>query len=82
MTDPNMTDPSKRTSRPARTWNCPICRRAVARSDPQFPFCSERCRTMDLANWASGTYRVSEPLPDSEEAVPDSDSRESSGDDE
>lgn len=26
------------------------------------PFCSERCRTADLANWASGTYAI--PLED------------------
>ncbi|MBI4464718.1 MAG: DNA gyrase inhibitor YacG [Acidobacteria bacterium] len=34
--------------------SCPICKRSVRPSDPEFPFCSERCRTMDLGNWASG----------------------------
>lgn len=37
---------------------CPICRRPVAAGEPEFPFCSRRCRTQDLANWASGVYRV------------------------
>jgi len=30
--------------------------------DPEFPFCSERCRLLDLGNWASEKYVVSEPL--------------------
>ena len=42
--------------------NCPICRKEVSRENPDFPFCSERCRTIDLGNWASGKYVVSTPL--------------------
>lgn len=41
--------------------NCPICRKEVAKN-PDFPFCSERCRIIDLGNWASGKYVVSTPL--------------------
>jgi hypothetical protein len=41
---------------------CPICKKEVARSDPEFPFCSERCRTIDLGNWASGKYVICSPL--------------------
>jgi len=41
---------------------CPICRKKVARENPDFPFCSERCRVIDLGNWASGKYVVSTPL--------------------
>jgi uncharacterized protein len=37
---------------------CPICKKEVARSDPEFPFCSERCRTIDLANWATEKYVI------------------------
>jgi uncharacterized protein len=38
---------------------CPICKQVeVAAGDPEFPFCSERCRTMDLANWATGKYVI------------------------
>ncbi len=43
---------------------CPICKKKVRRTDPEFPFCSERCRILDLGNWASGRYRVSTLLPD------------------
>jgi endogenous inhibitor of DNA gyrase (YacG/DUF329 family) len=26
--------------------------------NPYRPFCSERCRTIDLGSWAAGWYRV------------------------
>jgi uncharacterized protein len=41
---------------------CPTCRKIVLRSDTEFPFCSERCRTIDLGKWASGGYVISTPL--------------------
>ena len=46
---------------------CPICKKPVAHSDPEFPFCSERCRTIDLGNWASGRYVISSPVRDTED---------------
>jgi endogenous inhibitor of DNA gyrase (YacG/DUF329 family) len=46
---------------------CPICKKKeVAFGDPEFPFCSERCRTIDLGNWASGKYVISSPIPPEE----------------
>jgi endogenous inhibitor of DNA gyrase (YacG/DUF329 family) len=43
---------------------CPVCKKKeVALGDAEFPFCSERCRTIDLGNWASGKYVISTPLP-------------------
>jgi endogenous inhibitor of DNA gyrase (YacG/DUF329 family) len=42
------------------------------------PFCSERCKLLDLARWADGSYRVpAEPAPssDEDEAENDHDSR-------
>jgi len=44
------------------TLKCPICAKAVDFKDPFMPFCSERCRTIDLGNWASEKYVISEPL--------------------
>jgi uncharacterized protein len=44
--------------------HCPICKQTVKSSDPDFPFCSERCRTIDLGKWASGQYVISSPLKD------------------
>ena len=32
-----------------------------------FPFCSERCRLLDLGAWASEKYVVSDPIFDEEE---------------
>jgi endogenous inhibitor of DNA gyrase (YacG/DUF329 family) len=37
---------------------CPICRKEVAPTSAEFPFCSERCRIIDLGNWASEKYRI------------------------
>ena len=37
---------------------CPICGKAVAIEDASMPFCSERCRLIDLGNWASEKYVI------------------------
>ena len=37
---------------------CPICKKEVAIGAPDFPFCSERCRLIDLGNWASEEYKI------------------------
>ncbi len=39
----------------------------MLREQPDFPFCSERCRLIDLGRWASGSYVVSTPAFDPEE---------------
>ncbi len=49
-----------------RSLRCPICRKIVLRSEPEFPFCSERCRTIDLGKWASGAYVASTPMSESD----------------
>ncbi len=46
---------------------CPTCRAIVLRDEPDFPFCSERCRLIDLGKWASGAYVISSPITDPEE---------------
>ena len=43
------------------TIKCPICRKDVKREDPEFPFCSERCRIIDLGNWSAEKYVISTP---------------------
>lgn len=46
-------------------WRCPICRKPThSKTDEHFPFCSDRCRLLDLGNWASEKYRMSEPVID------------------
>ncbi len=49
-----------------RSLRCPICRKIVLKSEAEFPFCSERCRTIDLGKWASGAYVVSSPMSESD----------------
>lgn len=41
---------------------CPICQKEVQPGDADFPFCSERCRVIDLGNWASDKYVISTPV--------------------
>jgi uncharacterized protein len=41
---------------------CPTCNKLVLRVDAEFPFCSERCRLIDLGKWASDGYVVSTPI--------------------
>ena len=40
---------------------CPICKKEVKLGDPEMPFCSARCRIVDLGNWASEKYVISTP---------------------
>ncbi|MHC4083442.1 MAG: DNA gyrase inhibitor YacG [Planctomycetota bacterium] len=40
---------------------CPICARPVRASAETFPFCSTRCRYVDLGRWLDGKYRISRP---------------------
>ena len=48
-----------------RPVRCPICRRPLPVLDadaPYRPFCSTRCRSIDLGGWLDGRYRISRPL--------------------
>ncbi|HYG32782.1 MAG TPA: DNA gyrase inhibitor YacG [Methylophilaceae bacterium] len=54
---------------------CPQCNKLSEFSpqNPYRPFCSERCKLVDLGQWASENYRIPEPikpddLPDENEA--------------
>ncbi len=38
---------------------CPTCKSITTwEENPWRPFCSERCRLIDLGAWASGEYRI------------------------
>jgi len=38
---------------------CPLCKQSVAwEGNPFRPFCSERCKLIDLDNWLEERYRV------------------------
>jgi endogenous inhibitor of DNA gyrase (YacG/DUF329 family) len=40
---------------------CPICATPVHATAETFPFCSQRCRFVDLGRWLDGKYRISRP---------------------
>ena len=43
-----------------KTIRCPQCRTETEWTDnSNRPFCSARCRLIDLGNWADESYRVS-----------------------
>ena len=41
---------------------CPTCGKAVPPDSKHSPFCSDRCRLVDLGRWFRGDYVVSRPL--------------------
>ena len=41
---------------------CPICKKEVRPDCASLPFCSERCKLIDLGNWASEKYVISTPM--------------------
>lgn len=47
-----------------KTLRCPTCRTLVLASNEEVPFCSDRCRRIDLGKWASGDYKISSPILD------------------
>ncbi len=49
--------------------HCPICKKPVKNTDADFPFCSDRCRIVDLGKWASGGYVITSPVTDAEELI-------------
>jgi uncharacterized protein len=64
-------------SRPARTVACPACGQnaTLEPANPYRPFCSERCRLVDLGAWARESYRIpAEPVP-GDASADDSDSQ-------
>ncbi len=48
-----------------RIVRCPSCGgdSVYAPSNPYRPFCSERCRSIDLGAWASESFRVPDETP-------------------
>ena len=59
----------------AQRLPCPTCRRPIEWSEqfPERPFCSERCRLIDLGAWLSEQHAIpGEPSEGSGETPPDS----------
>jgi len=50
---------------------CPICKKPATEASK--PFCSERCRDVDLNRWLSGSYRI--PGSDDDDSAADGQDR-------
>ncbi|MBK7860723.1 MAG: DNA gyrase inhibitor YacG [Archangiaceae bacterium] len=48
---------------------CPTCKRDVLPrpQNPSFPFCSARCRAVDLGKWLGEEFRVADRTVDEDE---------------
>ncbi len=54
---------------PVKTVPCPTCGNPspFSKANPWRPFCSERCKLIDLGQWATENYRIpveGDTLPD------------------
>jgi uncharacterized protein len=55
-----MSEPTAADANPPRIVLCPTCRKRVkwTPANPFRPFCSERCRLIDLGAWAAEDHRI------------------------
>jgi endogenous inhibitor of DNA gyrase (YacG/DUF329 family) len=60
---------------------CPVCHKTVKGSVQKqneeaeiFPFCSQRCKLVDLAGWLDGRYKIISKLQSQESDKPPEDS--------
>jgi endogenous inhibitor of DNA gyrase (YacG/DUF329 family) len=51
--------------------SCPICDKKMksSKQEDQFPFCSKRCREVDLYRWSNGNYVIERNLSPEEAAM-------------
>ena len=52
---------------------CPTCDKPVSKAASErpecFPFCSERCKLIDLGKWFNEEYRISTPIESPEQVA-------------
>ncbi len=63
------------------TTKCPICGKSIDSADAAsdrkaFPFCSERCKLVDLGRWLDGKYQIPVREEDDEGEMPPGDLEE------
>ena len=56
-----------------KTVQCPRCGHGARfdSTNPWRPFCSERCKLIDMGHWAAESYRIPQKPGESDEALPD-----------
>ena len=69
------------SGRCASRFRCPICKKPVDPPDEAipkhakfFPFCSERCRLIDLGAWLDADYRITSTPDEQDDEFPADDS--------
>jgi len=65
MAGRNRRDPRRRRTERLKTSRCRTCKKPIELEGQYFPFCSERCRLVDLGRWLDGSYAV--PIAESPE---------------
>lgn len=50
-----MPDPAEGSKQPSGL-RCPICAKPAKLEPPAFPFCSTRCKAIDMGSWLDGAY--------------------------
>lgn len=56
---------------------CPICHKEIEWKESPFrPFCSDRCKLIDLGRWASESYRVPVSSEEDDDEAPSESDRE------
>ncbi len=63
-----------------RNPRCPNCHIEVSRDNPFLPFCSKRCRLLDLGRWLDGNYQIAGEKVDEKQESPEE--QEPNGDEE
>ena len=49
--------------KPSRKFKCPTCKQMGDWFETKYgPFCSHRCKLIDLGKWLVGENRISEPM--------------------
>jgi len=62
-TPPPSPPPPKPLGNDGNVFRCPICKKFLPNMNVStFPFCSDRCRLLDLNNWMTGQYTASRPI--------------------
>jgi endogenous inhibitor of DNA gyrase (YacG/DUF329 family) len=67
--------PSPKGDQPIIQASCPICHRTLEGQNlaefPHFPFCSRRCKLLDLGRWLSAEYGIPAEEADAPEGSPE-----------
>ena len=68
-----MGEPHPPAAAKPRLVRCPACGRdsVYGPSNPYRPFCSQRCKNLDLGAWASESFRVASDTPSGDAPDPD-----------